>query len=271
MNYIEKFKDENSHCLRDRIYYLTPLKADSPENFEELYLKMRTIEGRVYNDETVRNLPEIDKDHPNYKEWNTRKNSSEKLIKYLSGIQKELNILELGCGNGWLSAKIAGVKSANVIAVDINNSELEQAARIFGHIENLEFVYADIFDSELNVKLNLKFDITILAGVLMYFKDVNELIDKLLGMLNPKGEIHIIDNVFYNNSNVEDARRKTLKHYKHIGMPDMFKYVHHHLLNELDKYNPKILYNPKTISGKINRKFFYRHLSPFIWMKIVNN
>lgn len=271
MNLIEKFKDKNSQSLRNGVYYLSPLKPDSTGNFEDLYLKMRAIEGRLYDDETVKILPGIDKSHPNYTEWMIRKNSSEKLIKYISGLQKELNILELGCGNGWLSAKIANIKETNVIGADINIQELEQAERIFGHQDNLAFAYADIFDPEADAKLNLKFDIILLAGVMMYFKNLNSLTDKLVSMLNAKGEINIIDNVFYTENNIENARRKTKEHYLQMELPEMGNFVHHHLLSELDRYNVEIIYDPRKTASKVKRKLLNLHTSPFIWMKIIND
>jgi protein-L-isoaspartate O-methyltransferase len=45
--------------------------------------------------------------HRHYHEWQIRKASSNRLVKYLAKKQKILEILEVGCGNGWLSAKLS--------------------------------------------------------------------------------------------------------------------------------------------------------------------
>ena len=269
---LKVFKSENSNRLVKGVYYLSGLHKPlhQSNDFGGLYLKIRTIEGRIYDDDTLKNLPQINRNHLHYKEWMIRKNSSEKLIDYISGIGRELNILELGCGNGWLSNKLAGIKNVNIIGVDINETELEQAARIFWNKENLVFIYADISDSVVQAKLReIKFDIIILAGVLMYFKDLKVLIDTLLGMLNLKGEIHIIDNALYNKNNIENAKENTAAHYRKMGMPEMTDKVHHHLLSELDIYKPDILYNPFTLINRVKRKIFNSNISPFFWMKIV--
>ncbi len=263
MELIEKFKNDNANLCVNGVYCLNDLPQSSA--FENMYLKMRNIEGRVYDDQTVRNMPEIEKNNRNYKEWRIRKNSSEKLIEYLAKKNNEFNILDLGSGNGWLANKLSGINGVSVFGVDINKHELEQAARVFGNKTNLVFVYADIFYSKLN---EMKFDIIILAGVLMYFKDAEILINKLQGMLNPAGEIHLIDNALYNKTDVESARQRTLEHYKRMGMPEMARHIYHHLLNEFDKYNPEIIYNPNSITSRVKKKSVETGLSPFYWIKI---
>jgi SAM-dependent methyltransferase len=266
MSCLEDFRKIHSKEFKNSVYCINEKPAD--KSFGDLYIKMRTLEGRLYDDSSLRKLPDIDKNHRHYKEWNIRKNSSEKLIKYLSGLKKQkLNIMELGCGNGWLANKISELNNTCVLGVDVNLLELEQAARVFGNKPNLIFAYADIFNSKLN---DMKFDIIILASVLMYLPDINSLIDKLLGMLNPSGEIHIIDNVFYDESKIDSARKKTLEHYGLLGIPEMAVQVHHHLLNKLDKYNPQLIYNPHKFSERVKRKVFNSNSSPFVWMKIRN-
>jgi ubiquinone/menaquinone biosynthesis C-methylase UbiE len=260
---IKEFKNKYSRTISNGVYYLSSPAHDN--SFEELYLKIRDAEGRIYDDETVSKLPEVNRSHVHYKEWMVRKNSSEKLIKYISGLENELNIIELGCGNGWLSNKISEMGKTNVIGADVNEHELKQAARVFGNKNNLVFVYANIFDSKLN---EMKFDIIILASALMYFKDVNALIDKLIGILNSGGEIHIIDNPFYSEQNAASARERALEHYKKMGVPEMAELVHPHLLSALNKCNAKILYNPGTFVNKLGRKLG-KPVSPFFWIKIV--
>lgn len=266
MNKLEEFKNNNLNRLKNGVYYLSENPNDG--TFEDVYIKLRQAESRVYDDNTVKKLPDINKNHVNYKEWSIRKNSTDKLVKYISELDKELNILELGSGNGWLSNKLSEVNYASVWGVDINTTELEQAAHVFGNKENLVFAYDDIFESKIT---EIKFDIIILAGVLMYFEDLNKLIDKLLGQLNASGEIHIIDNAFYNENNIASAKERTLEHYKQIGVPGAEGIIYHHLLSGLDKLNPQIIYNPNKLINKFRRKFLDTSLSPLYWMKIVGS
>jgi len=54
------------------------------ENFEEKYILLRKKENRLYTDEQLEWLPDIEVSHPHYKEWEIRKSSGNKLIQHLS-------------------------------------------------------------------------------------------------------------------------------------------------------------------------------------------
>src|ERR1700739_235600 len=98
--------------------------------FAENYIRLRKKEERIYTDAEVSKLPDISASHIHYKEWLIRKQSCNKLFKYLKKKSKKQNILEIGCGNGWLSAKLASVTSGDVTGIDINTEEIEQASRV---------------------------------------------------------------------------------------------------------------------------------------------
>ena len=83
--------------------------------FEEQYLKIRQKEKRLYADEEVKHLPDIAPWHVHYREWQFRKRSATRLMRYLEKKKRALNMLEVGCGNGWLSAKLAMNSSFNEI------------------------------------------------------------------------------------------------------------------------------------------------------------
>ena len=110
-------------------------------DFETLYIRLRRQERRIYSDEELIDLPNIQTTHPHYKEWQLRKHSSEKLFSYLKRKNKSLDILEIGCGNGWLSHRLSIIPGGKVIGTDINFTEIQQAARVFQHIPNLHFIH----------------------------------------------------------------------------------------------------------------------------------
>src|ERR1700688_525276 len=103
----------------------------SESNFEEIYIASRQSESRVYSDEQVAQLPFVEPSHIHYDEWQSRKRSSDRLKNYLENKNKPLSILEIGCGNGWLSARLVAIKNSTVTAIDINRTELNQARRVF--------------------------------------------------------------------------------------------------------------------------------------------
>lgn len=265
MNVLDEILRNKNFILRNNVYFLN--KEFHKDNFESVYLKLRNKEDRFYNDETLRLLPRINSNHMHSKEWAIRENSASMLLNYLKEKTFPINVMELGCGNGWLANKIAEIERSNVIGLDINITELEQAARVFGNRNNLLFLSADIFDFSLN---NLKFDYIVLAGTIQYFKNLKEIIKRLLELLNPKGEIHIFDSPFYTERTLQKARENSFKHFEEMGVKEMNSYFCFHKFEELFFFNPVTLYKPDSMFNRMRRKLLSRNISPFYWLKIVS-
>lgn len=260
---IKELVKEKSLAEDQGIYYLS-IPGQKNISLERAYLEARVREKRIFNDDMVRQLPEVSRKNRHYREWIVRKSSAKKLIWYISRKKGMKAILELGSGNGWLSAKLANMKDSFVIGMDINHMEMEQAARVF-QSGNLVFVYADIFDDVLS---DLKFDFIIVASSLSYFPDAGQLISRLFSLLNEKGEIHFVDNPSYPSGEIPAAKKRTKHYYKLLGVEEMNRhYFHHDLLSVAGEYNFKILYDPLALLNKSLRKLT-KSLSPFYWIKI---
>ena len=228
--------------------------------FERSYAALRQKENRIYTDEEVELLPSISKDHAHYKEWLIRAKSLRMLTKLLKIKKRDLKILEIGCGNGWLSNNLAQIANTEVIGLDINLSELQQAARIFCHKQNLTFVHGDI---RKGILIEHKFDIILFAASLQYFYPLTEIIQHTLAHLENHGEIHIIDSNFYKQNEVKSAKQRTIDYYNQLGFPEMTGYYYHHTIDDLDAFNYKI----------INELSFFKRLisranHPFPWICI---
>lgn len=236
--------------IEKNIKYLSEKK----EQNSALYLAVREKEKRILTDEEVIKLPNL-----SCKEWPIRKKSSERFLNYLTSKNDSLNILDIGCGNGWFSNQMALVSSKNlIIGLDINSYELEQATRVFKE-KNLEFVYGDIF--EIQDSFQEKFDIITLNGVIQYFPDFSALLTTLLSLLKSKGEVHIIDSPFYKKVEILKAKKRTKDYYSSLGFPEMANsYFHHHYKN-IDVF--KTLYKPKK---SIINKILNIKDSPFLWV-----
>ena len=228
------------------------------KTFSEIYLKVREKEGRLYSDEQVKKLPEIDPKHPHSLEWVLRKKSATRFVNYISKNKKIGKVLEIGCGNGWFSNYIAEKCGVQVCGLDLNLPELEQAARVFDH-PNVYFTYGDIF---ANAPFQKNLDLIILNSVAQYFPDLNFLFARLSQFLKPGGEIHVMDSPFYSSNNVYKARLKTIQYYKELGFPAMSVNYFHHSFEEIKQFD--ILYY-----GHSNK--FYQLInwndSPFMWLK----
>jgi ubiquinone/menaquinone biosynthesis C-methylase UbiE len=231
-------------------------------HFEETYLALRRKEGRIYSDEEVKWLPTVDISHPYFAEWRIRKSSCAKLTRYLRNKKQSLKILEVGCGNGWLCSQLSRIGNTNVTGIDINKTELIQAQRIFGEIGNLEFLMAEISDDKIQCR---KFDIIIFAASIQYFPSFDQIISSCVQILNSNGEIHILDSHFYSGSASAVARNRSEEYFQSMGFSQMAKHYFHHEMQQLKKYNFKILYSPSWV-----RRIFRMDKNTFPWVRIMN-
>ena len=189
---------------------------------EQDHRKEGERERTRYSDEEVASLPDISPSHPRYRYWRTRKRSSARLIKYLTLKKRSASILEVGCGNGWLSFQMSMVPRSRVIGIDIHYASLKQAAGVFRHQPNLKFMYGDLCSDMLQ---GLNFDIIVFAASIHQMPSVPAALAAALKHLTANGEIHIIDTPQL--------------------FPGDLKSVQHRCL-----HNPKSLWNRLTGKGK---------------------
>lgn len=231
-------------------------------DFEEQYILLRNRENRIYTDEELFHLPDIADSHPHFSEWMIRKRSAQRLIAKLETRKESLSILEIGCGNGWLTYQLSRIPGSRVIGIDINLTELHQAARVFNSNSKLKFIYGDIRSGVIS---DLKFDAIVLAASVQYFASLSGILNTCLQHLTKKGEIHIIDSPFYKQKEVDDARKRTKEYYSRVGLPAMSDYYYHHCITEFSVYSCKLLRNPFSVRNKI-----FRTSNPFPWIYIKN-
>lgn len=232
-----------------------------PDNlFEKKYIACRSKENRMYSDEEVSQLPACAATHLHAKEWEIRKASSQKLVTYLANKKKPLQILEIGCGNGWLSHQLSAISRSRVIGLDINFTELQQAARVFNDCHKIKFMYGDIRAGILDDK---QFDVIVFAASLQYFPSPDIILDLCLHHLRPEGEIHVMDTLLYRPKELAAAKERTLQYYSSMGYPELAEHYFHHSLDSLAQFNHTVLYNPHAF---LNR--YRRNTVPFHWIKI---
>ncbi|MCK7529492.1 MAG: hypothetical protein MZV64_74030 [Ignavibacteriales bacterium] len=93
----------DSSSLKDGIYILSEINNE----FEKIYLQVRDKENRIFSDDEVKNLPFASDSNPHKKEWDLRAKSFQRFKEYLKSKKQNLNILDLGCGNGWFSGQLS--------------------------------------------------------------------------------------------------------------------------------------------------------------------
>ncbi len=237
--------------------------SEVDETFEKIYLQCRKKEKRLCSDDEIKLFPYAYKKNPHKDEWALRAKSFLRFRKYFTLKTSKLNILDLGCGNGWFTGQLSKDFNHNYFCVDVNLKELEQAARVFDK-ENITFIYADIFSISLPTNV---FDIVIINSALQYFPNISVLMKELLFIIKPYGEIHIIDTPFYSQQNLMQCKNRTLKYYHSLGFPEMAKNYFHHTIDELKYLRHSYLYNPNTMKNKISNLIFEKD-SPFPWIVV---
>lgn len=228
--------------------------------FEKLYIAARKKENRIYSDDQVKQLPRIESSNVHCREWQIRSRSVKRIINYLENKKRPLAILEIGCGNGWLSAKLSTIKDSTIIGTDINKTEIDQAKRLFANKSNVKFKVGDI--REIDFK-NKKFDIIIFAASIQYFSSFEEIINYNILMLCKGGEIHILDTIFYKANEIEKARLRSLSYYRSIRYEEMAEFYFHHDIDSLNLFDHRLLFNPKALINKLFKKN-----EPFPWICI---
>ena len=227
------------------------------DEFEQHYIRLREQEGRLYTDEQLAMLPSIHKDHINYREWQIRKRSCMHLLRYIKQKSRIQSILEVGCGNGWLSGQLAKSTGATVLGTDINNTELEQASRVFKY-PNLHFTNCDI---RKHTGFENKFDLIVFAASIQYFSSLQEILEVAMELLTETGEIHIMDSHFYRPQDIEPARLRTQDYYARLAFDVLSNYYHHHSINNLSGFQYKVLHDPHSL-----KHTFSVSPNPFHWI-----
>ena len=233
------------------------LRQFENNDFEKAYFKLRNKEGRVYSDEIVATLPYVNWKGVPGTEWAKRADSCNRLIDYIQQKQQKLTILEIGCGNGWLSNRMAHTNGNLVYASDVCLPELQQGHRVFGRNRNLIFVYADLPHL---VELDIQFDLIVFASSIQYFPSLPLVIKNAKLLLKKGGELHILDSPLYHRKDTTTAINRTKAYYNTLGFPEMADFYFHHSIEEIKQAGFETMYSPKrfwTFLKKINNPFYW--------------
>lgn len=230
--------------------------------FEKKYIVIRSLENRLATDEELSKLPEIAAEHPHWREWSVRKRSAARLVRYLGNRKRTLDLLDVGCGNGWLTHHLAEIPGTRVTGVDINFTELQQAARVFSNDPNLRFIHGDIRSGILGER---QFCCIVFAASIEYFPSLKKIVHYALSYLRPGGEIHIIDSPLYRPERIETAKRQSQAYFASFGYPEMAEYHYHHSLLDLRSFHHDLLHNPHSVRNRL-----LGVNNPHPWVRIKN-
>lgn len=258
--------------LRERLAQLPELdsvdgvfvqRTLAQDPFEDRYLEVRRQEGRLYTDAQVRSLPRPSGNLGTSLEWQVRALSSRLLVRHLQAREGEGAILELGCGNGWLSQLLAQSLQRDVCGVDVNRTELTQAARVFGHDQRLSFVAADIHTFALPHDV---FDVIVVPACIQYFPHPAALVRHLLAQLRDGGELHILDSPLYpDRQRADQSAARSLRYFTGLGVPALAEQYHQHTYAAFDPFVVQWLFDPRQLRARMRRMLRLRQ-PHFPWL-----
>lgn len=213
--------------------------VDIPSAFEALYAEARKKERRVLTDEQVARLPD-GKGLWNAAEWRIRSKSATRLLQSLNAQGNALRVLEVGCGNGWLSGRMAAAGHL-VLGIDAFTEELEQAARVF---PSVSFARADLHSSTSQVG---SFDAIVFAASIQYFDSPQAVMKRALDLLARNGSIHILDSILYpSEATAAAAQERTCNYYAQLGVPALAAHYHAHALGDFMPYGAAVISVPRS-------------------------
>ncbi len=109
-----------------------------------------------------------------------------------SKILSDSRVLDVGCGDGYLTKRIImNTKAKQVVAVDINGDILMKAERTQADTR-IEYVLGDGEDSEL-FKIIGGFDFILLRNTFHHFDDKEKFLTNFYNLLNKSGVLLILD------------------------------------------------------------------------------
>lgn len=246
--------------LENGVYHARPDKALPP--YLAPYQEMLKRSHRRYSDAQLIELPNAFAYNVHVKEWEARAKSLQRFLKYLGKQKDQFYILDVGCGNGWFTEKLARSQVHQVIGLDLNLPELEQAANVFS-LPNLHFYWGDIFDDIFEPGT---FDLVVINHGIELFPDLYELIYTCLQLTKEGGEVHVLDSDILKPHEVAEAQEEVASLYQELGIPEMIPFHHHHTREDLLAFPYKFMHKPGGLKA-----LFRSNALDWPWIRIIKD
>src|SRR5262252_3843597 len=113
----------------------------------------------------------------------------------LMDLQPTDRVLDLGCGTGWASRRMARV-SAEVIGLDVADEMLRRAEQTSTGVNNVRYVWGS---AEKIPAADNAFDKVLSVESFYYYADQGKALDELRRVITPGGRLFILINLYKDN------------------------------------------------------------------------
>lgn len=194
--------------------------------FRDAYADLRAREGRGRGgDAELRALPYVS-DGPLARQWGVRARTFEAFVARVVAPlerqhQRPLRILDLGAGNGWLSARMTS-RGHRAVAVDIRLDSVDGlgAAHAYARIVERMFLRVAASFEQLPLRHRI-FDLIVFDASLHYASDLTIALAEAVRVLAPRGHVAILDSPFYQRAESGEAMAREKKESTRHDFPDL--------------------------------------------------
>ncbi len=223
--------------------------------YSERQWRRRARQFDLFSDSALSALPRTAPDHPRVSRWRERARATDRLTEYLAR-QNRLVILDVGCGTGWLSHRLAvlrataELRTTRVWGIDVNERDLRQAARVFVDRPSTKYLLADVLTAALPTG---QFTTIVMADTLQYLADPPTALARCLSLLRPGGEIHVLDGPIWGASAVAAARQRMARQLAASGLEWTLEDLSWPTWQMLRPFRPEVLHDPSSTSQRLER------------------
>jgi SAM-dependent methyltransferase len=115
----------------------------------------------------------------------------------LMDLQPSDHVLDLGCGTGWASRRMARIVTAGeVVGLDVADEMLRRAEQTSSGVKNVRYVWGS---AESIPAPDSHFSKVLSVESFYYYADQGKALDELLRVLAPEGKLFILINLYKDN------------------------------------------------------------------------
>lgn len=186
---------------------MTAAFPQAVERFRRDYGAHRAAEGRGHAGAELLSLPYL-KDGPFARQWAVRARTFDAFVKHVvrpmaRAAGRPLRVLDLGAGNGWLSARLS-IEGHSCAAIDIRDDMVDGLGAAAGFPAAADFERVIASFNELPFAADGA-DLAVFNAALHYATDLGAVLAEAARVVRPGGRIAILDSPFYSRAEDGDA------------------------------------------------------------------